>query len=161
MNITIEKPRPEDAAELTNVIIASKSHWGYPEEWLDLWQEELTITPDAIRSREFFVGSNEKEVVFIYSVRHISENNYELEDCWVAPQYIGQGYGKILFEHLKTTLKSLHCSKLRIVSDPHAEGFYRKMGAIRIGEQPSRITDRVLPVLEYEMDQDHEGQVRS
>ena len=151
MKIVIEKPKPEDAKELTKVLIASKKHWGYPDEWFDLWKNELFITPESIRSREFCVGRNEKEVIFIYSIRPISEKKYELEDCWVAPQYIGKGYGRILFEQLKETMESLDCNKLVIVSDPNAEGFYLRMGAIRIGEKPSKPKGRVLPILEYEI----------
>jgi len=151
MEIVIEKPKPEDAEELTKVVIASKKHWGYPDRWFDLWKDELLITAESIRSREFYVGRNRKEVVFIYSVQHISEKKYELEDCWVAPQYIGKGYGKVLFKHLESTLESLDCRKLVIVSDPNAEGFYLRMGAIRIGEEASKIKGRVLPILEYEI----------
>ncbi len=145
----IKKPNPDEAAELTEVLIASKKHWDYPDEWFDLWADELTITPEAICSRDFYVGRNEKETVFIYSIRHIAENKYELEDCWVAPQYIGQGYGKMLFDHLKTELESLGCSTLLIVSDPNAEGFYHKMGAVRVGEKSSKLKGRVLPIFEY------------
>ena len=152
MELVIEKPKPEEAEDLTRAVIASKKHWGYPDEWVDLWKDDLSVTPEAIRSREFYVGRNGEEVVFVYSVRHISDRKCELEDCWVSPQYIGKGYGRILFEHLKGTLESLDCCKLVIVSDPNAEGFYLKMGAIRVGEKPSKLKDRVLPVLEYEIE---------
>ncbi len=151
MKIVIEKPKPEDAEELTKVAIVSKKHWGYPDRWFDLWKDELLITPESIRSREFYVCRNRKEVVFIYSVQHISGKKYELEDCWVAPQYIGKGYGRVLFEHLESTLESLDCRKLVIESDPNAEGFYLRMGAIRVGEKASKIKGRVLPILEYEI----------
>jgi len=43
MEIVIKKPKPEDAEELTKVAIASKKHWGYPDRWLDLWKDELTM----------------------------------------------------------------------------------------------------------------------
>lgn len=145
----IERPHPDEAGELTKILLASKKHWNYPTEWLDLWADELSVTPEAIRSRDFYVGRNEEQIVFVYSVRQMHGSEYELEDCWVAPQYIGHGYGRILFEHLQTTLQTLGCSKLTILSDPHAEGFYRKMGAVRVGEQPSQLQGRSLPILEY------------
>ena len=148
-NITIDKPNPIDASELSEVMRASKKHWGYPDEWLKLWENDLTINPEIIRSRDFYVGRINEEIVFFYSIRQLSENRFELEDCWVAPQHIGQGYGRILFEHLISRLRSLECSKLLIEAGPHAEGFYRKMGAIRIGEKPSKIEGRMMPMLEY------------
>ncbi|KPK47508.1 MAG: hypothetical protein AMS22_16515 [Thiotrichales bacterium SG8_50] len=151
MDITIEKPKAEEARELNEFSRASKRYWGYPDEWLELWEHEMTITPETIRSRDFYVGRKEKELVFFYSIRQLPENSYELEDCWVASQYIGKGYGRILFEHLNATLKSLNCHLLVIVSDPYAEGFYRRMGAVRVGEKPSTIKGRFLPVLEYKV----------
>ena len=147
----IEKPDPGEADELTRVAIAAKKHWGYPDEWIELWQDELTYTPEIISSSDIYVGRNEGEVVFVYSVQRLSGKEYDLGGCWIAPKYIGKGYGRILFEHLQTTLESLGCTKLIIVSDPHAEGFYLKMGAVRVGEQPSKPEGRVLPVLEYEI----------
>jgi len=146
----IEKARPADAQALTKVLLASKKTWGYPEEWLELWNDELKILPQTIRSRHFWVGRNEREIVFFYSVRHMAGSKYELEDCWVAPPYIGKGFGRMLFEHLKETLRDLGCSQLLICSDPNAEGFYRRMGAIRAGEQLSKMAGRGLPLLEYD-----------
>lgn len=111
----------------------------------------MAITPGIIRSREFYVGRKNEEIIFFYSIKLLTEDRYELEDCWVAPQYISQGYGRILFNHLVRTLRSLGCSSLLIESDPHAEGFYRRMGAVRIGEKPSRIEGRMMPMLEYQI----------
>lgn len=151
MILTIDKANPEDARELSEISRASKKYWGYPEEWLELWKDEMAITPETIRSRDFYVGRIDEEIVFFYSITPITGDRSELEDCWVAPQYIGQGYGRILFNHLVRTLRSSGCSSLLIESDPHAEGFYRRMGAVRIGEKPSRIEGRMMPMLEYQI----------
>ena len=152
MKLSITRARPREAAELSQIPIASKRYWGYPEAWIDLWRDDLTITAAKIRARDFWVGRLEESIVFIYSIRPISTNEYELEDCWVAPAYIGQGYGAILFDHLRQTLKNLGCSRLKIVSDPHAAGFYLRMGAVRIGEEPSKPAGRMLPVFRLSVD---------
>lgn len=40
-------------------------------------------------------------------------------------------------------------ASMRVVSDPHAQRFYERMGAVQIGEVDAPVggTDRVLPVL--------------
>jgi hypothetical protein len=44
-------------------------------------------------------------------------------------------------------------SRIRIEGDPFAEGFYLTMGAIRVGETPSRsIPGRSLPLLSVDVD---------
>ena len=151
MDLTIEKSDPDEAEELTRVAIAAKKYWGYPDEWIELWRADLLISPEVIRSRDFYVGRHEQEIVFIYSIRHMGDNEYDLDDCWIAPKYIGKGYGRILFSHLISTLESMGGAKLYILSDPNAEGFYRKMGAVRVGERPSKPEGRRLPVLEYQI----------
>ncbi len=41
---------------------------------------------------------------------------------------------------------------LSIQSDPHAEGFYLRLGARRTGEAPSQsIPGRLLPMLEFDL----------
>lgn len=156
MTLVIEKPKPEEADELTRIMFDSKRHWGYPEEWFKLW-EDMTITPEKIRTWDFYVGRIQNEIVFFYSIKPLSTlGHFELEDCFVAPQHIGKGYGKILFDDvivkLKDKTKNTHDrASLRIMSDPNAEGFYLQMGAIKIGEEPTKIPDRMFPILEYKI----------
>lgn len=47
------------------------------------------------------------------------------------------------------TAAELRLPRIRIHSDPHAEAFYVKMGAVRIGEIESTVfPDRKLPLME-------------
>ena len=151
IDITIENPKPEDVDELNKLMRASKRYWGYPDEWMELWEDELTIAPETIRERDFYAGRKGEVLIFFYSISKLSEDRYDLADCWVAPGHIGEGYGMILFEHLKATLRSLNCRILVIESDPNAEGFYLHMGAVRVGEVKSKIEGRVLPILKYDV----------
>ncbi|MCP4181289.1 MAG: GNAT family N-acetyltransferase [bacterium] len=148
MNIIIEKAKPEDSKEITKVIIASKKYWGYPEEWFKQWND-LVITPQTIETRDFYVGRIKNEIIFVYSIKYLTVSKYELEDCWILPDYIGKGYGKLLFKDLDKKLDVLKCTSLRICSDPNAEGFYIKMGAVKIAEEPSKIKGRIFPIFEY------------
>ncbi|MCB9089707.1 MAG: GNAT family N-acetyltransferase [Calditrichae bacterium] len=52
---------------------------------------------------------------------------------------MGQGAGARLFRHAVAALASHGIKHLKIVSDPHAEGFYQKMGARRVGAVASSI----------------------
>jgi hypothetical protein len=48
--VTIEIRRAEgpEASELTAVAFAAKRHWGYPEAWIDLWADELTVDASVL-----------------------------------------------------------------------------------------------------------------
>lgn len=47
-NFVIRAGRPSDADQLTKLAFLSKAHWGYPTEWLELWEADLTVTPEMI-----------------------------------------------------------------------------------------------------------------
>ncbi len=65
---------------------------------------------------------------------------------FVDPQAIGQGIGRLLFEHTIAVGRDLGFTQVTIDADPNAEPFYRAMGAVRIGDVPSgSIAGRVLP----------------
>ena len=66
---------------------------------------------------------------------------------WIKPEHMGAGVGSALFLHLTGRARNLGLRALEISSDPNAEGFYRHMGAMRIGDVQSEIEGkrRVLP----------------
>jgi len=146
--VNIRKATAEDAATLTRIALDAKRHWGYPEHWLNHWQADLTITPDFIAGTEVYVAESEGDALGFYALI-IREDKAELDHLWVAPPHIGTGVGKQLFLHAMQHAAKENISAVEILSDPNAEGFYRKQGAHRIGEIVSEIDGepRTLPLL--------------
>jgi GNAT superfamily N-acetyltransferase len=146
--LSIRAGQPCDAPRLTAIAHAAKRYWGYAEELIALWDDELTLTPEFIASHPVFCALRDDEIAGFYALS-CQENACELEHMWVEPAHIGTGVGACLFEHALQTVQSLGRPALTIVSDPHAEGFYRRMGARRAGQVPSQPAGRVLPRLTY------------
>ena len=146
VSVDIRAARPTDAQRLTTIAHAAKRHWGYPEELISLWQADLTISPQFIIDFPVFCAVRDSEIVGFYALLHIGET-FELEHLWVDPQHMGIGVGTLLFQHAVLTVRSMGGSVLNIASDPHAEGFYLRMGATCVGETPSKPEGRTLPLL--------------
>jgi GNAT superfamily N-acetyltransferase len=72
-----------------------------------------------------------------------------LEHMFVLPEYIGYGIGRELFHHLTDILATRKFTCLKILADPHARGFYERMGCRFIDEYPSTIEGRTTPYLHY------------
>ena len=144
----IRKATTEDAATLTRIALDAKRHWGYPEHWIKRWQEDLTITPGYVAANRVYVAESENEVLGFYALI-MRKEKAELDHIWVRPAHIGTGVGKQLFLHAMQIAAGERVSEVEILSDPNAEGFYRKMGAHRTGEAVSEIDgeERVLPRL--------------
>jgi GNAT superfamily N-acetyltransferase len=148
----MEIPRalPTDAAALTRIAHAAKRHWGYPEAWIALWNDALTVTPQALERHAVYCAVEGIELLGFYALAG-SGPTRELEHLWVTPEHMGAGVGRRLLHHAVETLRATGGVTLRIVSDPNAEGFYLKMGARRIGEMPSQPEGRALPLLLLEV----------
>lgn len=76
----------------------------------------------------------------------------EIGALFVEPDRIGIGAGRALFEAAIDAARAEGFTTIFIDSDPDAEGFYPRMGAVRIGDAPSEsIPGRVLQRLRYDI----------
>jgi ribosomal protein S18 acetylase RimI-like enzyme len=146
VTVAIRRARPADAAVLTRIAHAAKRHWGYPEESIKLWKSDLTVTPELIRVQPVYCATRGVRTIGFYALSG-ADAAREIEHMWVAPRYLGCGVGRQLFAHLIKRLRGMKVARLRIVADPNAEGFYRRMGARRVGRVASTPAGRYLPLL--------------
>lgn len=135
-----------DLPALTRLAYAAKAHWDYPTEWLALWEAALTFTAETLAAQHVVVAERGGQAVGVYAIS-LDEQVAELEHCWVDPACMGQGLGRRLVEAAAAHARRLGAMHLRIASDPHAEGFYRHLGARRVGDVPSTPAGRTLPLL--------------
>ena len=148
----IRRAMPGDAGTLTRIAFAAKRHWGYPEAWIQNWNESLTITPDFVRDNEVYAAVSGGELIAFYALMG-KGRKVELEHLWVSPGWIGKGIGRVLFEHAMREAASGGADAVEIEADPNAEGFYLRMGARRAGENVYEIEGqrRVLPRMVVEL----------
>jgi ribosomal protein S18 acetylase RimI-like enzyme len=144
--VEIRRARAADAPALTRLAHAAKRYWRYPEELMLQWKDALTVSEDFIDAYPVHCAVDGDEIVGFYAFCGSGETR-ELEHFWVAPDRVAAGIGTRLFEHALLTLRGTGGRALRIASDPNAEGFYRRMGAKRIGDEPSVPEGRRLPLL--------------
>ena len=145
--VRLRRARPDEAAVLSELALASKGYWGYDEAFLATCRDELTFRPADLERRQVVVAEVTGQVVGFYSVDGEPPAG-ELGNMWLRPDRIGTGLGRVLWQHAMTTAAAAGFEHLDIGAEPNAEGFYRKMGAERIGGTPSAaIPGRVLPLL--------------
>lgn len=147
MILHILKPEAEDYEKLTEICVKSKKHWGYPDYLIDLWKDELTITPRYIRNHDLLKIMNEKyEILGFGALENLNGGEvFEISHLWVLPEYMNKSIGKILLQNLEQ--KAGNYKTIKVVSDPNAVAFYQNFGYQIVGEVKSQPDGRKLPLM--------------
>lgn len=151
--IKIRQVRKSEVIFISDLAIRSKAFWGYDKDFLEQCAKELTYSEEDISSQsyEFYLAEVENKTVGFYKLEDLSKDKIYLDALFIEPDYIGKGVGQSLFSHAKSITKSYGGKTLQIVSDPNAEPFYIKMGAITIDSVTSESTGRPLPLMELKL----------
>lgn len=142
-----------EVEELSELAMRSKAHWGYDEAFMEACRDELTLTPAYLEANPTFVLEDDGRVVGLASLEALEqEGDVELGMLFVDPGAIGCGgrYGSRLFEHSCREARRRGFRSMWIQSDPDAEGFYRRLGAVTVSRKESRsLPGRMLPWMRF------------
>jgi GNAT superfamily N-acetyltransferase len=153
----IRPARPDEAEHLSALAFRAKAHWGYDDAFMQACIPALTVEAARIATPggQIWVLEDAGGTVVGFAALRLDAGDprsAELTDLFVEPRVIGQGYGHRLWQHTMTAARGLGVKQVRIESDPFAERFYLRQGAVRIGETPSdAIPGRVLPLLRFDL----------
>ncbi len=147
----IEKALKADHKELTELTKESKAFWGFSQEQIEKWSEELTITEDYLKKNEVYKLTINGKIIGYFSFFEIEKNVAKLDNIFILPEFIGQGYGEVLMNDFLVKVKEKGLKKVRLDSEPKAEGFYQKFGFEVIGKLKSSIKNRYLPIMEKQL----------
>ena len=81
------------------------------------------------------------------------EGSWELDNLWVSPAFMRSGIGRRLLADALERARVGGATRVTVDSDPNAEAFYLRCGAVRCGEIPAPIPGqpgRVRPQLAFE-----------
>ena len=147
--MNIFRAKPEHANQLTEITIAAKRHWNYPEKWMQLWLPALTISPEYILENEVWLAVVSDAPVAYYALKQDGKDLW-LDNLWILPEHIGEGLGRQLFQHALERSRARKIFTLKIEADPNAQGFYERMGVHKIDERHTQVDgqSRILPVME-------------
>jgi ribosomal protein S18 acetylase RimI-like enzyme len=145
----IRPARPTECDRLTAIAHAAKRHWGYPEEWIDLWKADLTYTPALLADLDVLVAElDEAEPIAGLVAVLCRGDEAAIEGLWVDPDRLGRGIGRSLLAAAVSAARAAGVRRVTIVSDPNAVGFYERSGARVVGWKESSPPGRMLPRLD-------------
>lgn len=143
----IRPARPAEAATLSAIAKASKSHWPYSPEQINRWHADLVVTSEQILTCPTHVAIADGIVIGFFMLA-VMPGHWALEHLWVLPAHMGRGAGRALLSTAARLAAAGAAEALMIDADPHAEAFYEACGAVRVDAVAAPIEgapDRVRP----------------
>jgi GNAT superfamily N-acetyltransferase len=147
--VSLRSARPGEEDALSDLCLRSKAHWGYDAEFVAACAPYLKVGASDIAAGHTSVAENASGAILGVCQIAPGSSGGSLELLFITPDAIGQGVGRLLFEHAKAQLREHGQTVMTILSDPYAETAYLHMGAKRIEMRASDVfPDRELPWLE-------------
>jgi GNAT superfamily N-acetyltransferase len=138
-------------AAINALIAAAKRTWRYDPGYLAAAMPLLRIDAAYLASHPWF-EARRSGVLVGFAALEAQPDAMLVDHLWVAPHAQRTGIGAGLFGECVARARADNARVLRILSDPPAEGFYLRMGALRVATKPSRIAGGpVFPVLELSL----------
>jgi GNAT superfamily N-acetyltransferase len=145
------RARPDEAEAITELVLRSKRHWGYADEFIALMAPVMTFTREDLERPADRVEVLEADgrLDGVIRLRRRTELAF-LEDLWLDPSVMGRGLGRRLFARAVEIARGWGKGVLEFESDPFAEPFYLHLGAQRVGMSPSTtLPGRAVPLMRF------------
>ena len=160
-DVTLRPARTGEADALTHLMVRAKASHGYDAETMTIFAPALVVTPESIERNWILVACAERDGAFL-GFAHVERRDDPpiawLEDLFVDPDAQGRGVGTLLWEDVVARARALGATELRFDADPHATGFYERLGAVVVGSTPSAlIPGRTIPRMRYDVAGREEG----
>ena len=141
---SIRGAKREEHRALTQLIVRATLHSGYDEAFIDRARPALAVSLNGIVTGNVQVAEQSGEVVGVVEVLSTVLQGIAVLGIFVDPAHWEKGVGRALFEAAIARARTLKVGALMIYASPFAEGFYSRLGAIRIGEGPFFYSPEVM-----------------
>ncbi|MFD3523363.1 GNAT family N-acetyltransferase [Streptomyces sp. NPDC058653] len=129
--VTLRRATARDAGRVTRLVRASRAYEGPYAPMIAGYR----VGPDYIEThRVFLAEAPDGRLLGFYALLLVPP---ELDLMFVADAAQGLGVGRRLVDHMKGEARAAGLTSVRVVSHPPAEGFYRSVGAERVGTVPA------------------------
>lgn len=130
--------RPDETPRLDEISLQAKASWGYSPSQLETWAASLATSAELVETQPTVVAEEHGKAIGFAQIV-IDEDYCELISLWVLPNNAGRGVGRALLQSMVQAARERGQEVIAIDSDPNAEQFYVRCGAVRVGSVPAPI----------------------
>jgi len=150
MPLTFKAATEKDCVLLTQTAKIAKKHWGYPDEWIEQWHDDLAVVPGSFLHSKLYKAYAGDEFIGFYKLLDKGDHA-EIDGLWILPLYHGRGFGRTLMQHATQEALKLGYKYIKLYADPNVNGFYEKIGGELKGQKETIIKDRYLNIYHFSL----------
>lgn len=132
-NILIRPARPAEQKQLEDLQLRASLENEGDRAFLMANPGIIELPPQQISDGLVFVAESNETVVGFVALKVYAPRKMELDGLFIEPGYWRLGIGRRLVEHAIETSRSRHARMMVLFANPHALGFYRRLGFIHTG----------------------------
>ncbi len=145
----LRKADINDVDYLSELVYNSENSLNFDENYMCIFKDKYNVNKEFIENSYSFCMVQDEEILGFLGLQE-NEATFELEFFYIKSDYIGKGYGKIMFQLLIEECKALNIKEFNLVTSPESMNFYANLGAVKIGEIKSLIDcNRIIPKLKF------------
>jgi len=139
--------RPADEGErLREIAVAAKASWGYDLRRVREWAALGDFSPSGLERKNAFVALVGSDVVgWVGAIQQ--GGVLWLDDLWIDPEWMNRGIGSALFQHVVALGREAGALRMEWEAEPHAIGFYAKLGGRHLRDGDLILWGRANPVM--------------
>src|SRR5260370_12949704 len=103
----VRRAQPHEAEALNELILRSKGFWGYDPSFVEAYRSFLSLSPEAIEHNPVYCAQVGDTIAGVLHFKKVGNAEIELSHLFVEPVFIGQGIGKLLWQHASDRARTL------------------------------------------------------
>jgi GNAT superfamily N-acetyltransferase len=136
--LSIRDARAAEQRSLTELQLRASLHWDAYREQLLAHPDVVELPLDQIEDGLVRVAELGGEVVGFAVLLRSAQGACELDGLFVEPGHMGAGVGRALVEDSMRIARERGASRIEVVANPEAVGFYERVGFTGAAEVPTR-----------------------
>jgi len=148
----LRKADPREAESLTRLAVRSKRAWGYSDDFMEKVMPDMVVHRVFLET-EYGIVAEDGGVDVGYAIVRVDGEEAFLRDLFIEPTHFGRRIGSALFHEAARFARSAGAKRMTLYGDPHAIGFYERLGMQKVGDEPSIAGGgRTLPIMAIDLE---------
>jgi len=147
--VGLRRARISEVNLLNRIAFQSEGVWNEGDDYMDKFSQSYQLTETMIIEEEVHILEINDRIIGFFAILKAG-NHHEMELFYIERSFIGQGYGKKLWNLMIQLCKEKGIRRIEFVGSSDVAQFYKKLGAVELDKIKSILkVGRIVTRFEY------------